>query len=445
MISSLPPSSLTSTALGDLAGSPLTPAQALKLDRAQTRLIVEVSSQPEKLPDLTPGETLEATITGRLPDGKLAATIKGEPFVLAMPKGMALPATDSLPLRVAGNNPLALLLDGKDAAPAAPTPPAAESLRSAELARTIAAALADENSTPLQTLSQPERMPALQRGEVLTARLAERLPDGSAVLLVKNGAFNLKAPTDTVFTKEPMLLRVTSTTPTAEFSLLQVKAPPDQKSAPVALTSGGRSLNFLLDAAATQPVVASKVTLLEDPAAPNAGEQLRQTVEKSGVFYESHQKAWVDGRLSLEELKQEPQATLAHAAGSKAAAPEIGQLVQKQLDVHEQRAFVFEGQAWPGQAVQWQIQREQVDEREARSEDHEMPVWQTRLSLDLPALGDVGARLRMVGKQLQVVFDAGDAQSVALIEQHQARLSSALEAAGLSLASLLVKGGTDEA
>ncbi|KMJ52066.1 hypothetical protein ACG97_15595 [Vogesella sp. EB] len=299
----------------------------------------------------------------------------------------------------------------------------------------------DDNSTALQTLSQPGRLPDLARGEVVTGRLAERLADGSAMVLIKNAVFNLKAPADGLLTKEPMLLRVGASSPLLQFDLLRLNALPDEKSVPVAFTSGGRYLNGLLDAA-TQSAARGSLTLLSDPAAPGAGEQLRQSVEKSGVFYESHQRAWVDGRLSLEELKLEPQAKLLHE-GRAGLSPELGQLVQKQLEVHEQKVLVFQGQAWPGQAVDWEIQREEVAEREADGE-LELPVWQTRLNLELPALGGVGARLRMVGKQVQVVFDADDGQTAQLIEQYRSRLGSALEGAGLALASLLVKHEADD-
>lgn len=401
--------------------------------RETTRSPIEVASSPARLPALQSGETVTAHITERLPDGKLAATIKGEAFVLSLPKGMSADG-NALSLRVTAGPPLSFnLLDVlQDPATA---------LRSSELARAVSAALQDDSSTALQTLSQPGRLPDLARGEVVTGRLAERLADGSAMVLIKNAVFNLKAPADGLLTKEPMLLRVGATSPLLQFDLLRLAALPDEKSAPVAFTSAGRYLNGLLDAA-TQSVARGSLTLLSDPAAPGAGEQLRQSVEKSGVFYESHQRAWVDGRLSLEELKLEPQARLLHE-GRAGLSPELGQLVQKQLEVHEQKVLVFQGQAWPGQAVDWEIQREEIAEREANGE-LELPVWQTRLNLALPALGDVGARLRMVGKQVQVVFDADDAATAQLIEQYRSRLGSALEGAGLALASLLVKHGADD-
>ena len=398
-----------------------------------SRALVEVASAPDRLPALQAGETVTARIAERMPDGKMAVVIKDEKFLLGFTK--TPPEGNTLSLRVASGPPLSFVLLGTGTDAAAPS----VAPRSNELARAVASALGDAKVTPLQTLSQPDKLPTLAAGEVVTARLAERLPDDSAVVLVKNGAFNLKAPADILLSKEPMQLRVVSTTPQIQFGLLPANTAADDKSAAVSFTSAGKYLTALLDAGlAAKPVVAATQTaLLPNPAKPDAGEQLRHTVEKSGVFYEAHQKAWVDGRISLDELKQEPQARIAHEGHAKTAA-ELGQMVQKQLDVHEQKTFVFQGQAWPGQAVAWEIQREEVQDRQAHGES-ELRVWQTRLNLELPSLGGVAARLRMVGNQVQVVLDAQDEQTAALIEQHRARLGTAMDVAGLALASLLVK------
>ena len=167
------------------------------------------------------------------------------------------------------------------------------------------------------------------------------------------------------------------------------------------------------------------------------------------MFYESHQKAWVDGRLSLDELKQEPQARLAAASqaapeggtAKAAVTPETGHLVQRQLDTLEQRQFMYTGQAWPGQLVQWQIQPEESGEREGNGKQ-EMRAWHTSLAMSLPALGGLAARLRMVGNQVQLTFDTDNPEAAALIEQYRQQLAGSMEAAGLALASLQVRHET---
>lgn len=48
---------------------------------------------------------------------------------------------------------------------------------------------------------------------------------------------------------------------------------------------------------------------------------LQQAVQRSGMFYESHQAAWVAGRLPTAELRQEPQARLFIAQGDTPGSP----------------------------------------------------------------------------------------------------------------------------
>ena len=95
-------------------------------------------------------------------------------------------------------------------------------------------------------------------------------------------------------------------------------------------------------------------------------------------------------------------------------AAETGHLVQRQLDTLEQRQFMYTGQAWPGQLVQWQIQPEESGEREGNGQQ-EMRAWHTSLAMSLPALGGLAARLRMVGNQVQLTFDTDNPEAAALI------------------------------
>lgn len=497
MISPLPqglPGLQSGTA--ELSGSPLTPAQALKLSREQGRLLLEASSTPARMPPLQGGETILAKVAERLPDGRIAAQIKGEPFLLNVPQGATVEG-EALRLRVATTQPLAfLLLDADDLKSAASPADTSAARQSQALAQALQLA-AGNDGVELETLTQPQgKMPPFQAGEWVMAKVAERLPDGSAAVLVKNAAFTLKAPGDgQALRADPLLLRVRATEPVLSFTQVSLaQEPANDKSAAVSFSTASRYLTSLLTAggtaspatqgtaatllqaglpdaggkplseaianrlaaglAAMPPALraqASQAALLPDPGQPAPAQEthLKATVEKSGVFYEAHQKAWVDGRLSLDELKQEPQARLAAAsqavsegsAQKPAVTPETGHLVQRQLDTLEQRQFMYTGQAWPGQLVQWQIQPEEGGEREGNGKQ-EMRAWHTSLAMSLPALGGLAARLRMVGNQVQLTFDTDNPEAAALIEQYRQQLAGSMEAAGLALASLQVRHET---
>lgn len=483
------------TGTSELAGNPLSAAQAVKLSREQGRLLLEASSTPARMPVLQGGETILAKISERLPDGRISAQIKGEPFLLNVPQGVTLTGED-LRLRVVTTQPLAfLLLDADDLKPA-PSPADARAAKQSQALTQALQLAAGSEGVELETLTQPQgKLPAFQPGEWVMARVAERLPDGSAAVLVKNAAFTLKAPGDgQALRADPLVLRVRATDPVLSFT--QVNLPQtaaSDQSAAVSFSTASRYLSSLLasgngaqGASATaasaslatalpaaaqlegKPLAdvianrlaaglaampaalrahASQAALLPDPAQPAPAHEthLKATVEKSGVFYEAHQKAWVDGRLSLDELKQEPQARLATTLTTADAStakhlvtPEAGHLVQRQLDTLEQHQFMYTGQAWPGQLVQWQIQPEQGGEREGNGQQ-EMRAWHTSLAMSLPALGGLAARLRLVGNQVQLTFDTDNPEAAALIDEYRQQLAGSMEAAGLALASLQVR------
>jgi flagellar hook-length control protein FliK len=215
---------------------------------------------------------------------------------------------------------------------------------------------------------------------------------------------------------------------------------------------------------------------------------LKQAITQSGMFYEAHQAEWVEGRFTQAALLKEPQGKLSSPAafapdetaagallktpplanaaepmtaqrqasdlaqatdssktgdaGKPAAALPPGQLVaaqvqplvQQQLEALATQNFSWQGQAWPGQEMQWEI-----DEDGARGEfdgDDAAPKWTTRLHLTLPNLGQVDAQIRLQGQQITLVMNAGNAETRDLLRLSSVALKSQLDQAGLTLASM---------
>ena len=235
-------------------------------------------------------------------------------------------------------------------------------------------------------------------------------------------------------------------------------------------------------------------------APPNTAQDLlpllKQAITQSGMFYESHQAEWVEGRLPKAALLQEPQgklssptafasalaeeqgvsqnqprastgepavaaritADLAQSSntsveGSKAAiaqsqtsgqvvAPQTQPLVQQQLEALATQNFSWQGQVWPGQEMRWAI-----DEDATRSEqdgEDSAPRWSTRLHLTLPNLGEVDARIRLEGNSIAISMVADSAETRTLMRVSTLALRSQLDEAGLTLASMGVSDGEDE-
>ena len=116
---------------------------------------------------------------------------------------------------------------------------------------------------------------------------------------------------------------------------------------------------------------------------------------------------------------------------------ELVPLVQQQLNGLATQNFVWQGQVWPGQPMWWEIS---ADQESGPSQDNDpASQWQTRLKLDLPALGgiDVSLRLGSAGTLAISVNTEKSTSETALRDSAQA-LREQLEAAGLILTQLRV-------
>ncbi|OHX12823.1 flagellar hook-length control protein FliK [Chromobacterium sphagni] len=307
----------------------------------------------------------------------------------------------------------------------------------------------------LEALVQPSKPPSLMVGELLTAKVADQLGNNQLAVLIKNGLFTLSLPPGVNPSGDTLNLKVVSLEPALTFALQdggKDAPPPQDSSVAVKLSQASRYLTTLLSsgesAAPSKPL---QLDAAEHPPAQLA-RQLQQDVKQSGLFYESHLKDFSNGLHPLEQLKQEPQAKLtltlqALDEGSKSSQSqaqtkpqlqELGGLVQRQLDGLENRAVQFQGLAWPGQPMQLQIEQEQLQNERRGDGQEEIPVWNTSLSLELPALGGMAVRVRLVGQAVQVSFSADEGDTGQRIQQNAARLQSGMAAAGLTLASLVV-------
>ena len=104
-------------------------------------------------------------------------------------------------------------------------------------------------------------------------------------------------------------------------------------------------------------------------------------------------------------------------------------LVQQQLEAASTQRLAWHGDIWPGQEMQWEIER---DARQGDAVADEPVGWRTSLRLTLPRLGEVEARVHLVGKNVHLVLDMPDAV-VPDLQQAVPLLQKALALAGLTL------------
>jgi hypothetical protein len=260
------------------------------------------------------------------------------------------------------------------------------------------------------------------------------------------------------------------------------------------VSDAGRFIDELL----RQPAVSAGLTTLSSTGSLLMGppldsmqlaRSLAAALDRSGLFYESHQAQWVAGLRSLPKLLLEPQARLsskagfattaitARAQGTEAgaggeagtsgglsgergdpAAPSAGHgdtggpvhpdalaLVRQQLDILETRQFALQGMAWPGQVIMWEAAQEkpqdrgESDKRNQGAGGQAASTWRTTVRLTLPSLGHIAASLRLEangGCALDVHLAAAEPGAAAALRASAALLAGGLKAAGIELRSM---------
>ena len=266
----------------------------------------------------------------------------------------------------------------------------------------------------------------------------------------------------------------------AEPRLITISAP-EPDSAPATLSSAGKLVNQLIQNTPQQNTVVnvSKVPLLSTPdvSVNSMMKALQGGVANSGVFYESHLLHWAEGSLPTAELMKEPQAQFpvpaqqtpataqnqaatlnvagkpvlpqtvtANPASDTTAAASITlpkgatPLIQQQLQTMEQQRFVWQGELWPGQPMEWEIT--QNDQKQNSKQASPQDSWQSVVRFDLPQLGSIAAQLQLTGNHLRLNISTSDPTTALMLQNHAPELASALDVAGTRLDAIVIKNKT---
>lgn len=181
---------------------------------------------------------------------------------------------------------------------------------------------------------------------------------------------------------------------------------------------------------------ASKV-VSDQPMQPHTlAKDLKQAISQSGVFYESHLQAFVHGQKTLDAIRQEPQ--------NQMTMP-IANLVSQQLNVLEHQRFAWSGEIWPQQQMQLDIfkerQNQDTHEREAKNANafsaDDLPV-KSEMTLHLPNLGKVTAKLTLNQGRLSIQVLADSPTTLGTLKNHQQTLAGAFQKNGQLLDALTV-------
>ncbi|MCA1854680.1 flagellar hook-length control protein FliK [Massilia oculi] len=225
----------------------------------------------------------------------------------------------------------------------------------------------------------------------------------------------------------------------------QPGAQPEPGGAPASLSTAARLIGSALaqaPAAAAQALrPAAPLLAGGELAAPRIAAALQGTVEKSGLFYESHLGDWNEGRRTLDSLRGEPQ-----MQQRSSEEPGALKLVAQQLASHELQQVAWQGQLVPGLPLEWRIAHQPPSGRDDGADGQGdaadgAGAWHSTLKLQFPLLGQVEASLSLHGETLQLRLHAASPDTEASLRAHGAALETALGAAGLALSGLNIGSG----
>lgn len=289
---------------------------------------------------------------------------------------------------------------------------------------------------PLQVLS--DRATQFSKGQDYIAHVTAKLNDTTFLVKVEQSTFQMKLGTTTQVGQN-LLLKYIQDTPAQAFALLSAKDDASlthQNTGVMASLSLGARLieQSFKHVESTQFVtkVESQVLVTKVPNNPMIlAQDLKNAVSNSGLFYESHLSEYAQGLRTLLEIQQEPQ-----NRGHIAAANFISQ----QLSVLENQRISWHGEVWPGQAMQWSIAlpNEQQSTQHDVDEAKHSTLIASDLTLEMPNLGRVTAKLSLMAGRMQISFNTTSPQTAALLKAQSANLAYAIRKNGQVLEGLSV-------
>jgi Flagellar hook-length control protein FliK len=161
-------------------------------------------------------------------------------------------------------------------------------------------------------------------------------------------------------------------------------------------------------------------------------QDLKHAISSSGLFYESHLSDFVQGNQALVAIKQEPQ----NQSGSSLAG-----LMSQQLAVLENQRLAWHGEVWSGQKMDWDVYLEQRDRdgsEQGKSEpqaDEDKPI-SSELTLHLPHLGKVSAKISLVDGRMRINILADQPQTLEALNNQRQALAVAIVKNGQQLDAL---------
>jgi hypothetical protein len=119
--------------------------------------------------------------------------------------------------------------------------------------------------------------------------------------------------------------------------------------------------------------------------------------------------------------------------------PESAQTIHLQLNVLEQNKYVWHGELWPGQQMEWEIEEDAAHQNPQNPDGGEQAAWNSTVRFQLPSLGKISASIHLSGGRVQMRLATDSAAAASRLQAHGKELADALDGAGSPLDSLLIQ------
>lgn len=359
------------------------------------------------------------------------------------------------------------------------------------------------------TQNAPSILTQMAVGRLLQVQVLTQLKDGSYIVGVDDTALRMSLPEGTaVGSRLQMTLLGDSPRPT-----FLLESQTDNNAA--SLSTAGKIISNVLQAAeqsSAPSTLIGKTPILPGPL-PDSGKiatAMQDSVEFSGLFYESHVTQWASGERPLSDLLREPQmknnagaqatdtpsaarqsgssvsqgiilqrpgtneaelarliedartSADAHSAVGQAfttlltsakglpqevdtvvkptlLTPDNAQTIHLQLNTLEQNRYVWQGELWPGQKMEWEIEEDGSNNARGNAEDGDQTAWHSTVRFQLPSLGKISATIQLSGGHVQVRLATDSASTASRLQARGKELADALDGAGSPLDSLLIQ------
>ncbi|MDR3323133.1 MAG: flagellar hook-length control protein FliK [Zoogloeaceae bacterium] len=408
---------------------------------SRIRLVNDLVTQPvtptpklaDVLSEFVPGQRLAATIQALMPNGTYRAMVAQRDVTLALP--FAAKAGDALELEVVDTNGKLALAVATNKQQGAAADNASVATRLTVTGRLISELLAGMDT---EGGKRPQPAP-LNNAQPVVNRFPQNAADLVPALkaaLVKSGMFYEAHQAQWVQGKtllENLLQEPQGRLSPAGHALTSPSPPLPQSQTPARLSGQPALAASPLAGGGGASAAAAAATI----AAGQAGAAQGAAAQSLSVAQNVQAGPGAPAAAGAASPTATPADSGAMRVGmNQMIAAELTTLVQQQLEALATNTYVWQGQIWPGQNMDWEILEEDGGREK---EENTAANWTTRLRLTLPTLGGIAATLRLSGgKEIEITLRTESDAARMRLNAANAPLQRQFETAGLKLKSLAI-------